>query len=158
MPSYNKILLMGHLTRDVALKHLPNNTAIAEFGLAVNRKFKRADGSPGEEVLFVDCTAFGRTGEVINQYFHKGDAIFVEGRLKLDTWQDKQTGDKRSKHTVAVDSFQFVGNKGDGESTRGGGQRGERQPVGAGAREQTPRDVLMSMPGDIDVDSGDIPF
>ena len=131
MAGYNKILLMGNLTRDPELKYLPSNTPVVEFGLAVNRKFKRADGSPGEEVLFVDCNAFARTAEVINQYFHKGDPIFIEGRLQLDTWQDKQTGDKRSKHRVNIENFQFVGGRG-GEG--GGGAGG---PGGSHERSQS---------------------
>src|SRR5271155_5711196 len=85
--SYNKVILMGNLTRDPQLKYLPSQTAVAEFGLAMNRKFKSASGEDREEVTFVDCAAFGRTGEVINQYFQKGKPIFIEGRLKYDQWE-----------------------------------------------------------------------
>lgn len=107
---YNKVLLMGNVTRDIQIKYLPSNQTVIDLGLAVNRKFKRADGTPGEEVLFVDCTAFGRTAEVIHQYFKKGDPIFLEGRLKLDQWESKE-GEKRSKIRVTVESFEFVGGK-----------------------------------------------
>lgn len=127
MPSYNKVLLMGHLTRDPETKVTPGTT-VCTFGLANNRKFKGGNGEQREEVLFVDCTAFGRTAEVIGQYFAKGKPIFVEGRLKLDQWDDKQTGAKRSKITVVVDSFQFVGGQdGDGEKQAAAPARTQRR-------------------------------
>lgn len=119
MGNYNKIFLMGNLTRDPTMKYLPSNTPVVEFGLAVNRRFRRQDGEQGEETLFVDCEAFGRTAEVINQYLKKGKPIFVEGRLKLDQWQDKD-GNKRSKHRVTVESFQFVDSRG-GDNAAGHG-------------------------------------
>jgi single-strand DNA-binding protein len=109
MANVNIVILMGNLTRDPQLKYLPSQTAVADFGLAVSRKFKTAAGEDKEEVLFIDCSAFGKTAETINQYCRKGKALFIEGRLKLDTWDDKQTGQKRSKHAVIVDKFQFVG-------------------------------------------------
>ena len=92
MASYNRVLLMGNLTRDPQLKFLPSQTQVVEFGLAMNRRFKTATGEDREEVCFVDCSAFGRTAEVINQYFTKGKPIFIEGRLKYDQWEDKQGG------------------------------------------------------------------
>ena len=98
MASFNKVILMGNLTRDPQLKYLPSQTAVTEFGLACNRKFKTQAGEDKEEVTFVDCTAFGRTGEVINQYFTKGKPIFIEGRLKYDQWEDKQGGDGAGHH------------------------------------------------------------
>lgn len=121
MANYNKIMLMGNLTRDPELSYLPSNTPVCKIGLAVNRRFRRSDGEQGEETLFVDCTAFGRTGEVINQYLRKGRPIFIEGRLKLDRWED-QNGNPRSKHQVVIDTFQFVDSGGgDGGSGGGGG-------------------------------------
>ena len=123
MASFNKVILMGNLTRDPQLKYLPSQTAVTEFGLACNRKFKTQAGEDKEEVTFVDCTAFGRTGEVINQYFNKGKPIFIEGRLKYDQWEDKQGGGKRSKITVVVENFQFVGGR-DGQGGPGGGGGG----------------------------------
>lgn len=107
--NFNKVMLGGNLTRDPQLKYLPSQTAVTEFGVAVNRKFRTANGEDREEVLFVDCAAFGKTGEVINQHFQKGKPIFVEGRLKYESWDDKHGGGKRSKLTVVVDHFQFVG-------------------------------------------------
>src|SRR3982751_6759330 len=121
MASFNQVILMGNLTRDPQLKYLPSQTAVAEFGLACNRKFTTQQGEDREEVLFVDCSAFGKTGELINQYFTKGKPIFVQGRLKYDSWEDKQGGGKRSKLTVVVDNFQFIGGRDGGGAGGGGG-------------------------------------
>ena len=115
MPSFNKVMMMGNLTRDPQLKHLASNTVVAEFGLACNRKWRDNAGNDKEEVAFVDCTAFGRQAETIGQYCTKGKGLFVEGRLKYDTWDDKGGGGKRSKLTVVVENFQFLGGKGDTE-------------------------------------------
>ncbi len=121
--SYNKVLLMGNLTRDVEVRHLPNsNQAVANIGLAVNRRFRKADGQNGEETTFVDCEAWGRTAEVMAQYLSKGRPVFVEGRLKLDQWQDQQ-GQNRSKMKVVVENFQFV-DSGGGQGGPGGGSGG----------------------------------
>ncbi len=111
MANFNKVLLMGNLTRDPQLKYLPSQTAIVEFGIASNRKFKSGNGEDREEVTFVDCVAFGRSAEVINQYCRRGNPIFIEGRLKYDQWEDKQGGGKRSKLSVVVESFQLMGGK-----------------------------------------------
>ena len=113
MPSYNKVLLMGNLTRDVQLKSLPSGQPVAEIGLAINRKFKTKDGQDREEVTYVDCECWGPRAEVIAKYFSKGKPIFVEGRLKLDSWEDKD-GQKRSKMRVVIDDFQFVEGRGGG--------------------------------------------
>lgn len=117
MPSYNKVLLMGNLTRDVQLKSLPSGQAIAEIAIAINRKFKTKDGQDREEVTYVDCECWGPRAEVINKYFSKGKPIFIEGRLRLDSWEDKD-GQKRSKMRVVIDDFQFVEGRGGGS---GGG-------------------------------------
>ena len=121
MASFNKVFLMGNLTRDVQLKYLPSQTAVAEFGLACNRKFRTANGEDREEVTFVDVTAFGKQAEVLNQYMTKGKPIFIEGRLKYDQWEDKNGGGKRSKLTVVVDNFQFIGAPGGAGGGGGGG-------------------------------------
>ena len=130
MASFNKVILMGNLTRDPQLKYLPSQMAIAEFGLAMNRKFRTQAGEDREEVTFIDCSAFGKTGELINQYFTKGKPIFVEGRLKYDSWDDKQGGGKRSKVTVVVENFQFVGSRDGGGGGGGGGPSYEGQDAG----------------------------
>jgi len=106
--NFNKIMLMGNLTRDPQLSYLPSQTAIADFGMAVNRKWTGKDGAKNEDACFIDCQAFGKLGENINKYFSKGKPIFIEGRLKLDSWT-AQDGTKHSKHKVVVESFQFIG-------------------------------------------------
>ena len=122
MRGFNKVILAGNLTRDPQLKYLPSQMAVAEFGLALNRKFRDAAGQDREEVCFVDCAAFGKTGEIINQYCTKGKPILVEGRLKLDQWEDKQGGGKRSRLTVVVENCTLLsGGPGDGGGSGGGG-------------------------------------
>lgn len=111
---FNKVVLLGNLTRDVELRYLPSGSAIATVGIATNRKFKKQDGSQGEEVCFIDVSLFGRTAEVINQYCKKGSKVLVEGRLKLDTWSD-QSGVKKSKHTIIVETLQMLDSKSSNE-------------------------------------------
>jgi single-strand DNA-binding protein len=136
MANFNKVILLGNLTRDPQLKYLPSQTAVAEFGLAINRKFRTQQGEDREEVTFVDCSAFGKTGELINQYFTKGKPIFIQGRLKYDSWEDKQGGGKRSRMTVIVENFQFIGGR-DGGGGGGGGGAGAHEE-GGGEYEQRP--------------------
>ena len=118
MASYNKVILMGNLTRDVQLKHTASQ-AVADISIAVNRKFKTKDGQEREEVTYVDCECWGPRAEVIAKFFSKGKPIFIEGRLKLDSWEDKD-GQKRSKLKVSIDSFEFVGGSGGGAGGGGG--------------------------------------
>ena len=108
MSSYNKVIMLGNLTRDPQLLYTPSQTAVVDFGLATNRKWTDKSGQPKEEVCFVDLTAFGKTGENINKYCKKGDPLLVEGRLTFDTWQAPD-GTKRSKHKVTVERFSFIG-------------------------------------------------
>ncbi|UCC22204.1 MAG: single-stranded DNA-binding protein [Planctomycetota bacterium] len=119
MASLNKVLLMGNLTRDPQLSYLPSQTAVVEFGLAVNRRWTGKDGDARQETCFVDCRAFGRQAENINKYLTKGRALFVEGRLTFDTWT-AQDGTKRSKHRVTVENFQFLGGPSGGQAGQGG--------------------------------------
>jgi single-strand DNA-binding protein len=143
MANLNKVMLIGNLTRDPELKYTPGNQAVCELGLAVNRKYRTKDNEEREEVTFVDCEAWGKQAEVIKQYMTKGRPIFIEGRLKLDTWEDKEGG-KRSKMRVVVENFQFLGSGGGGGggerfvSDEGGaparGNRGGRAPAAAGGR------------------------
>jgi single-strand DNA-binding protein len=153
MASFNKVLLMGNLTRDPVLKYLPSQNAVVEFGIACNRKFRTASGEDREEVTFVDVTSFGKQAEVINQYFTKGKPIFIEGRLKYDSWEDKNGGGKRHKLTVVVDNFQFIGGRdGGGGGGRGGDAGGpsyedegggapppQRRPQGRPQQQQRPQ-------------------
>jgi single-strand DNA-binding protein len=109
MANFNKVLLLGNITRDPQMSFTPSQTAVVDFGLAINRKWTGADGQKKEETCFVDCTAFAKTGEAINKYCKKGSPLFVEGRLDFSSWQDKASGAKRSKLKVIVDNFQFIG-------------------------------------------------
>jgi single-strand DNA-binding protein len=114
MANFNKVILAGNLTRDPELRYTPKGTAIASFGLAINRKWKSETGETKEEVTFVDVEAWGRQGEVVAQYMKKGRPFLVEGRLKLDQWEDKNTHQKQSKLKVVLESFSFIDtNRGD---------------------------------------------
>lgn len=127
MPSLNRVLLMGNLTRDPELRYLPSNTPVVGFGLAMNRRWRSAEGEQREETTFVDCSAFGRTAELINQFMNKGRPIFIEGRLRLEQWQDRESGASRSKLSVVVESFQFVDSRGGDDPNAGGGSQPARQ-------------------------------
>ncbi len=108
MATYNKVVMIGNLTREPELKYTTAGTALCKFGIATNRKFKRGDGSPGEEVCFVTCVAWAKTGEVVAEHLHKGSQALVEGRLTFSTWQD-DGGNKHSKHEIAVERVVFLG-------------------------------------------------
>ena len=112
MPNLNRVMLMGHLTRSVEVR-AAGASSVGGFGLAINHKYKTAGGEQREEVVFVDCEAWGKTAEVLAQYVNKGDPLYVEGRLKLDQWDDAKDGSKRSKIKVVVENFQFLKGKGD---------------------------------------------
>lgn len=116
MPSFNKVILMGNLTRDPELRVTPNGNSICKIGIATSRVYKTQDGQQREETTFVDVDIFGRQAEIISKYFQKGKPILIEGRLKLDQWQDKQSGQNRSKLGVVMESFEFVGGRGEGGS------------------------------------------
>lgn len=109
MSNYNRVILAGKLTRDPEIRHTPKGAAVCKIGIAINRKWKDAEGQAREEATFVDVDAFGKQAEVIGQYFKKGRAILIDGRLKLDQWDDKQTGQKRSRLGVVLESFSFIG-------------------------------------------------
>jgi single-strand DNA-binding protein len=109
MANYNKVILIGNLTRDPELRYTPKGMALAKFGLAVNRRWNSETGEQREETTFVDIDAFGKQAETVCQYMKKGSPILVEGRLRLDQWDDKQTGQKRSKLGVVLEGFQFLG-------------------------------------------------
>jgi single-strand DNA-binding protein len=134
MASYNKVLLMGNLTRDPQLSYTPSQTAVVDFGMATNRKWTAQDGSQKDETCFVDCRAFGKTADTINKYFKKGKPIFLEGRLTYDSWT-AQDGTKKSKLRVTVENFQFM--------PTGGGPGGQG---GQGAEQPYPSEEGESMP------------
>lgn len=151
MSSFNKIIFLGNLTRDPALKYLSNQTPVCEWGMAANRKFN-VNGEQREEVCFVDCAAFGKIAEVINEHCKKGKPILIEGRLKFDSWDDKNGGGKRSKLSIVVETFQFIGGRDDG----GGERQPSRAPASSGARSNLkPSDAFGD---DQEFAPDDIPF
>lgn len=165
MPSFNKVILMGNITRDPELRFLPNNTAVCDLGLAVNDRYQnKATGQWEDRPNFVDCTAFGRNAENISKFFNKGNPIFIEGKLRFEQWEDRTSGQKRSKLKVVVDLWQFVDSKGGGG---GGGEQGGGQSSGGYGNHQQP-EPSGGGGGDWDnggggggheaVDEDDIPF
>ena len=159
MASYNKVLLLGNLTRDPELRVTPKGTPICQFGLAVNRQFKDDSGQMRDETTFVDIEAWGRQGETIAKYCSKGRPLFVEGRLKLDTWDDKTTGQKRSKMRVVLENFQFIGSREGG--AQGGGPTESSPDAGAGQTPERhsppPRAASKPAPASDSLDE-DVPF
>ena len=133
MANFNKVYLMGNLTRDPEMRVTPKGTAICQFGLAISRSWKDERGQTREETAFVDIEAWGKQGEVISKYCTKGRPLFVEGRLKFDQWEDKTSGQKRSKLKVVLENFQFIGGRGDGAPGSGG-------PAAAGGESPEPGD------------------
>jgi single-strand DNA-binding protein len=153
MPSYNKVILIGHVTRDPELRHSTKGTAVCQLGLAVNREWKSESGEKREDVTFVDVDAFGRTAETIGQYLKKGRPVMVEGRLKTETWEDKQTGGKRSKLKVVCESFQFLGSR---DADSGGNAAPPRPTAPARAAAPARPSQAASEPADDSEDS--VPF
>jgi single-strand DNA-binding protein len=137
MANYNKILLLGNLTRDPQLSYTPNQTAVVDFGLATNRKWTAQDGNQREETCFIDCRAFGRQAENINKYLSKGRLVFIEGRLTFDTWT-AQDGTKRSRHRVTVENLQFMPGTG---STNSEQQPQHSAPLDSNLNQQTDDDI-----------------
>lgn len=158
MANFNKVYLIGNLTRDPELRVTPKGTAICQFGLAVNRQFKDESGALRDDTTFVDIEAWGKQGETISKYCQKGRPLFVEGRLKLDQWEDKTSGQKRSKLKVVLEGFQFLG----------GGQREGGQGGGGGEFDQSapspekyappPRNAGPAKPAATENLDEDVPF
>jgi single-strand DNA-binding protein len=148
---FNRVVMLGNITRDIELRYLPNGNATCTTGIATNRKYKKQDGSAGEEVCFIDVVFFGRMAETVNQYLKRGSKILVEGRLKLDQWTDQQ-GAKRSKHSIYVETLEMLDS--------GGNRQGEQQPPSKPP--VTYRDAKGNeydeIPPDIDVNDDEIPF
>ncbi len=163
MPNLNRVMLMGNLTRDPEIKYTPKGTAIANFGIAINRVFTPEGGEKREEVTFIDLEAWGRTAEVIGEYFKKGKPIFIDGRLKLDQWDDKTTGKKMSKLRVVVESFEFLGSREGGAPGGGGEEGGSQSAAPRSSAPPQPRRAPSSPPRppadpDLDVQADDVPF
>lgn len=144
MAYLNKVFLIGNLTRDPELRTTPKGTPICQFGIAVNRQFKDESGATRDETTFIDIEAWGKQGELVAKYLSKGSPAMVEGRLKLDQWEDKTSGQKRSKLKVVLDNVQFLSSRGAGGGG-GGGQgagsdEGEGAPHSPSARPSSPKD------------------
>jgi single-strand DNA-binding protein len=150
MANYNKVFLMGNLTRDPELRYTPKGTAVADIGLAVNRVRTNDQGQRQEDTTFVDVTLWGRQAELAQQYLGKGRPIFIEGRLQLDTWEDKQSGQKRSKLKVVGERLEFLP---DGRGGGAGGSGGGQAP-----QQQRPPQSDTRTAAESDDDEDDIPF
>ncbi len=132
MANLNKVMLIGNLTRDPEVRYTPKGTAVTDLGLAINRNYSTDDGDKREETTFVDITFWGRQAETLGQYMKKGRPLYVEGRLQLDSWDDKNTGQKRSKLKVVGENFQFLGGRDDNAGGGGGSYQGGQQASGGG--------------------------
>ncbi len=156
MANFNKVILAGNLTRDPEMRYTPKGTAVARIGLAINRSWKTETGETKEEVTFVDVDAFGRTAEVISQYLKKGRPILIEGRLRYDTWDDKQTNQKRSKLGVVLENFQFLDSGSRVEAGSGEPRARANAPAAASASASPP---VSEAPADAQPpEEDDVPF
>ncbi len=163
MANYNKVLLIGNLTRDPQLSYTPSQTPVVDFGLATNRRWTAQDGNQREETCFVDCRSFGKQAETINKYLTKGRSVFVEGRLTFDSWT-AQDGSKRSRLRVTVETFQFMSQGGGGGAAGGGGDDagarsygGNSAPAAAPAPRPAP-EAPMASDGPGAMPHDEIPF
>ena len=156
MANFNKVILIGNLTRDVELRQTQSGMAIAKFGMATNRKWSQ-NGEQKESTCFVDLTAWGRQAEVLSLYVKKGSQLFVEGRLEYSTWEAKDGGGKRSKLEVVVENFQFIGAT-RGAASGGGGGGGGGEEGGEPRRSGRAASAGGEGQGGENVDYGDIPF
>ena len=153
MPNFNKVILAGNLTRDPELRYTPKGVAIAKLGLAINRNWTTETGEKKEETTFVDVDAFGRQAEVIGQYLKKGRPILIKGRLRLDQWDDKQTGQKRSRLGVVLEGFSFL------DSGRGeGAPAPEPSAPRATAAAAAPPPASAHEPEPQSAEEDDVPF
>jgi single-strand DNA-binding protein len=164
MANLNKVMLIGNLTRDPEIKYTPKGTAVAQLGLAVNRVWSNDAGEKQEETTFVDVELWGRQAEVAGEYLRKGKPVFIEGRLKLDSWDDKQSGQKRSKMKVVGEQIQLLGSRdgggGEGQRSGGGGGGGEYSESRPSRPPSKPAAPPKRPPADPDLDAADddIPF
>jgi single-strand DNA-binding protein len=155
MASFNKVILLGNLTRDPEVRYTPKGTAVTELGMAVNRVYTAENGEKREETTFVDVTLWGRTAEIAGEYLKKGRPVFIEGRLQLDTWDDKTSGQKRSKLKVVGEGLQLIGSRPGG----GGGGGGGGDDEGSGAsRSSSSKSVPPPKAAPSAPDDDEIPF
>jgi len=155
MANLNKVMLIGNLTRDPEIKYTPKGTAVAQLGLAVNRVWSNDAGEKQEETTFVDIELWGRQAEIAGEYLRKGRPVFIEGRLKLDSWDDKQTGQKRSKMRVVGEQMQLLGSREGGASA--GGESSESRTARPAGKAAPPPARAPADP-DLDAAEDDIPF
>jgi single-strand DNA-binding protein len=153
MASFNKVILLGNLTRDPEVRYTPKGTAVTELGMAVNRVYTAENGEKREETTFVDVTLWGRTAEIAGEYLKKGRPVFIEGRLQLDTWDDKTSGQKRSKLKVVGEGLQLIGSRPGGASGGGGGGDEESSGAPRSSKSAPPPKAAPSTP-----DDDEIPF
>jgi single-strand DNA-binding protein len=158
MPSLNKVLLMGNLTRDPELRVTPKGTSICQFSLAINRQFKMESGETREEVIYVDVEAWGKQGETIAKYVTKGRPLYVEGRLRLDQWEDKNTKEKRSRMKVVLEQFQFLGDSRGGGAGGGQGGGGGEEAGGGSPERHSPPARSSTKPAAPENLDEDVPF
>jgi single-strand DNA-binding protein len=158
MASFNKVILVGNLTRDPELRYTPKGTAIAKIGVAVNRVWTNEAGEKKEEVTFVDVDVFGRTAENVGQYMRKGRPILVEGRLRLDQWDDKQTGQKKSRLGVVAETVQFLGSPGGAGGAGGDGSAAPARPARPAPAAAAPTPPPEPAEGEVPPESDDVPF
>ena len=159
MANLNRVLLIGNLTRDPDVQHTPKGTAVAKIGLAINRSYTNDAGEKMEEVTFADVELWGRTAEIAGQYLKKGSQCFIEGRLRLDQWDDKTTGQKRSRMVVVGETLQLLGGRDNARDNQTPQPPPPRQP--AQQRPSQPRQAPPQKPApdpDLDAESDDIPF
>ena len=150
---FNKVVLMGNLTRDPETRTTPNGQSVTSFSLAVNRTWRNANGENQESVSYIDCVAWGKPGEIIAQYVSKGRPLLVSGRLDQRSWDDKESGQKRSKVEVVVEDFNFIGGQ-----SGDGGERSSAAPVSAKPGKKATDDVVIEDIGDEPINLDDIPF
>ena len=156
MSSFNKVILLGNLTRDPEVRYTPKGSAVTDIGLAVNRVYSTEGGEKREEVTFVDVTLWGRTAEIAGEYLKKGRPVLIEGRLQLDSWDDKQSGQKRSKLKVIGETMQLIGSR----PGSGGGSEAEEGPSGGGSYSKPPArsSAPPPRPAPSEPDDDEIPF
>jgi single-strand DNA-binding protein len=153
MASFNKVILLGNLTRDPEVRYTPKGSAVCDLGIAVNRVYTTEGGEKREEVTFVDVVLWARLAEIAGEYLKKGRPIFIEGRLQMDTWDDKQTGQKRTKLRVVGESMQLLGGR-PGGTDAAAETAGENQQMGARGKTSAP----PKSPAKAEPDEDDIPF
>ncbi|HCQ79590.1 MAG TPA: single-stranded DNA-binding protein [Verrucomicrobiales bacterium] len=160
MANVNKVMLLGNITRDLEVRYTPKGTAVCDLGMAVNRIRTGDNGERIEEVTYVDVTLWGRQAELAGQYLSKGRSVFIEGRLQLDQWDDKQTGQKRSRLRVVGENMQFIGGQG-GSGSNQSGSGAPRQQAAPSDQQQSPSQSDQggaAAAESFDNDEDDIPF